>query len=140
MLFLLFRLTFPFRFKRLFSSQHSLTLNSYFPLTGGSKKKGAGPPGVSVDALLDTGALGIDGNYISLDIVDNMELENNFEPSVANQVSICSGLDGTCTKNPKSVTLNVHLIRNFKLQLKFFILASTPFDLIIGKNVIKHIA
>ena len=75
---------------------------------------------VPVEFLLDTGALGIDGNYISPDIVDNLQLENNFEPSVAYNVSICSGLDDTCTKTPKSVTLNVHLTRNVKLQPNFF--------------------
>ena len=41
-LFLLFRLTFLFRHKRSFSSQHSLSHYSYVPLTGGNKKKGAG--------------------------------------------------------------------------------------------------
>ena len=93
-----------------------------------TRKSDQNPQKVPVDVLLDTGALGVDGNYINLDIVGNLQMEYNFEPSVANNGPVCSGLDGTCIKNPKSVTLNVHLSRNVRLQLKFFILASTPFD------------
>ena len=61
-----------------------------------------------VDILLDTGVLGINGNYISLDIVNQIQLEYNFKPPVTNNESVCSGLDGICTKKLKSVTLNVH--------------------------------
>ena len=73
-----------------------------------------------VDILLDTGAHGIDGNYISLDVVNQFQLDYDFEPPVTNNVSTCSGIDGSCTKNPKYVLiLNVHLTRNLKLQSKF---------------------
>ena len=85
-----------------------------------------GPISVLVHVLLDTGALGIDGNYIFLDIVNQFQLEHTFEPLVINNVSICSGADDICTKNPKSATLNVHLTRNVKPRLNFFILALTP--------------
>ena len=93
-----------------------------------------------VDVLLDTGALWINKSYISLDIVNQSELEHKLQPPVAKNKSICSGLDGTCFKNPKSVTLNVYLTKNVKLQFKCFILSPAPFHFIIGETRLNNIA
>ena len=57
---------------------------SISPLQEETIRREQDPPKVPVDVLLITGALGIDGNYISLDIVDNLLLEiilNHLSPT-----------------------------------------------------------
>ena len=91
--------------------------------------------GIEVHALLDTGSLGINGNYVNKDIAHSLCPGLNCFDHSSNIV--CSGFDGTCSSDNYSAYLSVKLKENVVIKLKFFVLQSSPFDLIIGKHAIR---
>ena len=59
-----------------------------------------------IDTLLDTGALGIDGNYIS-EIAANKIDSSRKNRLLSSDVRICSGMDGACTNSNYYLMLTV---------------------------------
>ena len=86
--------------------------------------------------LIDTGFLRTDGNYVHSDIIDAVLSNSHLTIHTSNN-SVCSGLDSICSNNIKYTFLNVNISKSEKVGLKFFILASTPFDAFIGLEAIK---
>ena len=89
-----------------------------------------------VNVLLNTGSLGPDGNYVHKDIVKLIDPLNKYTKRPTN--SICSGLNNSCIANSSYININVMLTKLFYIiTIKCLILATTPFDFIIGRNKIK---
>jgi hypothetical protein len=102
-------------------------------------KEGVGDVrGHEIATLLDTGALGIDGNYISAKLANEIDSQRNFRV-LSNNVVICNGVDGSCVDGNYFLKLAVKLKTNVFVTLNFYILQNPPIDLIIGKDAItKH--
>ena len=88
-----------------------------------------------VNTLLDTGALGINGNYISSALADKIDSTKSMR-QVASDVLVCSGVDGVCSKANNTLNLTVKIKNHIFITLQFTILNKTPIDLIIGKEAI----
>ena len=81
-----------------------------------------------VDFLLETSALGI---------VNQFQLVHVFQSTASKNVSICSGLDDTCTKNPKSVNLNFIYLKCLTATQLLNYHQHRLINIIIGKIAIK---
>ena len=88
-----------------------------------------------MNTLIDTGSLGPDGNYIHTDLVKAFANKQSIITYTSTD-SVCSGLDSTCSTNMEYMFLSVN-INSEQVKLKLFILASTPFDAIIGLEAIR---
>ena len=93
-----------------------------------------------MDALLDTGCLA--GDFVARRVVDKY----NIEPVIhsAAKLSVCSGLDNTCSDISKSVIISVNYfnerLNDFNtFEIKAIILDTSPLDLIIGRATIKKL-
>ena len=84
-----------------------------------------------INTLSNTGSLGPDGNYIQPDLVKAFAKRQSIVTYTSID-SVCSGLDSTCSSDMKYIFLTVNASNIEQVKLKFFILASTPFDAIIG--------
>ena len=67
----------------------------------GNKRKG-----LHIDTLLDTGALGVDGNYISPRMADKIDKFRKHMVA-SDDMRVCSGLSGVCTNMSDSLMLTV---------------------------------
>ena len=83
-----------------------------------------------MNTLIDTGSLGLDGNYIHTDLVKAFARRQSIVTYTSSD-SVYSGLDSTCSSNIEYIFLTVNVSNNEQVKLKFFILASTPLDAII---------
>jgi len=91
--------------------------------------------GHKIATLLDTGALGIDGNYISGPIANKID-KNRLNRRVGTDLTVCGGINGECLNTNNYMVLKVKLKQNVFITLKFYILQESPIDLIIGKHAI----
>ena len=91
--------------------------------------------GQVIAALLDTVALRINGNYINKPISDKLDsTKSNIR--VSNDVDICSGMDGICSRSNECLNRIVRIKSPVSITFKFYILQTSPVDLIIGKPAI----
>jgi len=88
-----------------------------------------------IKTLLDTGALGIDGNYITSEVANLIDSDKSNR-HISNDITICSGLDGSCSNANFYMYLTVKIKQHTFITLKFYILESSPIDMIIGKQAI----
>ena len=88
--------------------------------------------GLQIDTLLDMGALGVDGNYISPRLADKIEKFRKHRVG-SDDMKVYSSLSGVCTNMSDSLMLTVKLKQNVFITLRFYILDG-PLDLIIGKK------
>ena len=95
----------------------------------GNKSKG-----LQIDTLLDTGALGVNGNYISPEMADKIDKFRKHRVA-SDDMRTCSGLSGVCMNTSDSLMLTVKLKQQVFITLRFYILDG-PLDLIIGKKAI----
>ena len=93
--------------------------------------------GLQIDSLLDTGALGVDGNYISPKMADKID-EFKKHRAASEGLRICSGVSGVCTNASDSLISTVKLRQQIFVTQRFYILDG-PLDLIIGKKAIVNI-
>ena len=90
--------------------------------------------GLQIDTLLNTGALGVDGNYTSPRMADKIDKFRKHRVA-SDDIRVCSGLSGVCTNMSDTLMLTVKLKQNVFITLRFYILDG-PLDLIIGKKAI----
>ena len=90
--------------------------------------------GLQIDTLLDTRALGVDGNYIRPKMANRID-EFRKHKVASDRLRVCSGLSGVCTNASESLMLTVKLKQNVFITLHFYILDG-PLDLTIGKKAI----
>ena len=68
--------------------------------------------GLQIGTFLDTGALGVDGNYISPRMADNIDKFKEHRVA-SDDMRVCNGLSGVCTNMSHSLMLTV----KFKKQV-----------------------
>ena len=66
--------------------------------------------GLQIDTILDTGALGVDGNYISPKMANKID-EFRKHRVASDGLRVCNGLSGVCTNTRESLMLTVKLNR-----------------------------
>ena len=89
---------------------------------------------LQIDTLLDKGALGVDGNYISPRMADKSDKFRKHRVA-SDDMRVCSGLSGVCTNMSNSLILTLKLKQNVLMTLCFYILDGL-LDLFIGKKAI----
>ena len=89
-----------------------------------------------VQVLLDTGSLGLNGNYISETVASTIDKDSSFISTSNHRV--CSGLTGLCSDDIPYLILLVSINHYLNIELKFYIIKSLPFQGIIGIKAIRQ--
>jgi transposase InsO family protein len=120
----------------------TVSLLSQEPKQAKRGRRGSDSKSLTVDALLDSGALA--GNFISTHCFDILQEDSINSFSVDGpRLPICSGLDSECV----NISAKTHVLlikiscenkKPFSFSATFRVLPTTPFDLIIGRETIKN--